>query len=105
MKTVFIPKGEYLFKQNDSSDKFYGIISGTISLRAFKTPFTTNDLEKTIVSSLEEKELFKLKIGDCFGEWGLMYNKGRSASALAVEDTILFYLNANYFRYFFSVSI
>ena len=50
-----------------------------------------------------EEERLKLLEGMCFGEWGLLYNKERSASAIAIEDTDLFTLNKEYFDISFAV--
>ena len=56
-----------------------------------------------VTSQQEETEKALLKEGMCFGEWGLLYNKERSASAIAIEDTDLFTLNKEYFDISFAV--
>jgi CRP-like cAMP-binding protein len=45
----------------------------------------------------EEDEIIQLSDGMCFGEWALLYNAPRKASALAIEDAHLFYLDKNTF--------
>lgn len=44
-----------------------------------------------------EEERITLLPGACFGEWALIYNTIRTASAYAVEDTDLFYLDKDDF--------
>jgi len=48
-----------------------------------------------------EEEIERLNDGMCFGEWGLMYNLPRSASAYTMEDTHLLYLDKEFFKYCF----
>ena len=54
---------------------------------------------------LIEKEKLVLNEGQCFGEWGLIYKKERSASAYCVEDCDLYMLDIVYFDICFSVSL
>jgi CRP-like cAMP-binding protein len=50
-----------------------------------------------------ETEKLQLNEGQCFGEWGLIYRKERSASAYCIEDCDLYLLDINYFDLCFSV--
>lgn len=45
----------------------------------------------------EEDERTQLTNGMCFGEWGLMYNIPRTASALTLEDSVLFSISKEIF--------
>src|SRR5690606_35235378 len=52
-----------------------------------------------------EEEIIQLTDGMCFGEWALLYNAPRKASACAVEETHLFYLEKESFDASFSKSL
>ena len=51
----------------------------------------------------EEEEKLRLSEGMCFGEWGLIYNKERTASAIVIEDADLFTLDKDNFDLSFAV--
>jgi CRP-like cAMP-binding protein len=57
---------------------------------------------KEVTETIEEEKLILVE-GQCFGEWGLIYKKDRTASALCVEDTDLFFLDAGAFDLSFNV--
>lgn len=61
--------------------------------------------KKREVSEFIETEKLQLNEGQCFGEWGLIYRKERSASAYCIEDCDLYLLDVNYFDLCFSVKI
>lgn len=44
-----------------------------------------------------EEELFQADSGYCFGEWALIYNQPRSASVIALEDSVFFILDEKIF--------
>ena len=44
-----------------------------------------------------EEELFQADSGYCFGEWALIYNQPRSASVIALEDSVFFILEEKIF--------
>ena len=44
-----------------------------------------------------EEELFRADPGYCFGEWALIFNQPRSASVLALEDSVFFVLDEKIF--------
>lgn len=50
-----------------------------------------------------EEERLVLTSGMCFGEWAIIYNTARQASAFALEDTEMFYLEKEEFEVAFSV--
>lgn len=88
MESRLIHKGNYIFKKNDMPDYFYGIISGEISIRK---PLKQD--------SNEETEIVVLKAGDYFGEWGLLEEKRRTASAYACSDVNLFIMSPKAFTH------
>lgn len=61
--------------------------------------------KKRELSEFIETEKLQLNEGQCFGEWGLIYRKERSASAYCIEDCDLYLLDVNYFDLCFSVKI
>jgi CRP-like cAMP-binding protein len=65
------------------------------------------DIQK-IANQIEydmEKEVMILTNGMAFGEWAMIYNIERTASAYTIEDTHLFYLSKEYFELVFSRGI
>lgn len=132
---IEIKKGEYVFKQGDESDVFYGIINGKISIRDEWTEYIEKDLTNLVTSNkslinkdlfrtttyigspdfqgyrrkatskrnniVEVKYMFEEKLvfseGHCFGHWGLIFDKPRSSSAYALEDTKLWTLDRDSF--------
>lgn len=60
---------------------------------------------KHLKKDYEEVEKVQIGNGMCFGEWGLVYNIPRTASAITVEDTHLFYLDKDNFDSSFSKCI
>jgi CRP-like cAMP-binding protein len=52
-----------------------------------------------------EEELVTLTHGQYFGEWGIIENKMRKASAVAMEDCDMFILDKRYFSQTIGVSI
>ncbi len=71
-----------LFREGDSGDAFYIILSGGVKVYVEKI----------------DKHLTNLKAGDFFGELALMLGIPRTASVKALEDTILFMINNSSFR-------
>jgi len=106
MKYVYVPKGEYLFKEDDSENLlFYGIIKGEIIIKKKKS------LEEKINGIVYneglfvEIELMKASDGYCFGESSLIYKTPRTASVYANTDLHLFSLDQNAFNTSFHVNI
>ena len=50
-----------------------------------------------------EEERLKLLEGMCFGEWGLLYGRLRTASAVAIQDCDIFSLDKKSFEKSFAV--
>lgn len=53
--------------------------------------------EKNFLDTQEEEERNILTEGMCFGEWGIIYNIPRTASAYSLEQTYLFSLDKEVF--------
>lgn len=73
-----------IFYQRDPGDTFYIVVSGRIKITLL------NEDGKEIILSI-------LKEGEFFGEMSLLDDGKRSASAIAMEDTVLFLLTRNQF--------
>jgi CRP/FNR family cyclic AMP-dependent transcriptional regulator len=75
-KNVHVEKGEFLFLQDDPSDKAYLVRSGLISI---------------ILESLDGRKLVinEMRAGNLFGEVGLLTIQNRSSSAIARIDSEL----------------
>jgi len=56
-----------------------------------------------ILNNLENLELFRVKTGVCFGEMAIINKQARSATAFAVGDVDLFYLDTESFNQSFNV--
>ena len=152
LKHEFYKKGSYIFRENDKSDAFYGVISGKVSIRKasyidltqrFHDEYIQEEYEgiynhhnndsqhsiacniscdnfisidgiedtkyrkqhnKTYKSDLSsnfgdefEYEIVTASKGMCFGEWGVVYNIPRTASAYCPEDTHVFKLEKEHF--------
>lgn len=94
MKVESYKKGEYIFRQGDPANKFYGIIKGVISIRAIRG----NKVIRNQSRDLLEEERTRMNPGMCFGEWALIYKITRTASAYCLEDVDLFYLERDVFE-------
>lgn len=92
MKYEYYEANTYIFRQGEMSDKFYGIISGQVSIRAKKT-FKKNK----IVSNSVEQEKTVFGPGMCLGEWGIIYSIPRTASAFTYTLTEVFSLDKDAF--------
>ena len=64
-----------------------------------------NDELNDIKQYQNEDERIILKSGQCFGEWALIYNTNRTASAYALENCDLFYIEKDHFNLFLSKGI
>ncbi len=66
----------------------------------FKQQTSINNMHK---DNKIESHIITLEAGQYFGDWGLLEGKLRVASAIAVEDTELFYLDSKVFIKLFGV--
>ncbi|HEY0828953.1 MAG TPA: Crp/Fnr family transcriptional regulator [Bacilli bacterium] len=81
-----VKEGSILFRENEPGEIFYILALGSIKI------YTTH-------LTGEEKILSIFKPGDSFGELSLIDGKPRSATAQALEDSILFALGgANFYE-------
>ena len=80
-------------------------VNNSFRFSAFKPKFSLTDRPYKIVKEyfdpkyyrVEEEELFQADSGYCFGEWALIYNQPRSASVIALEDSVFFILDEKIF--------
>ena len=74
LTSVFVPHGEFFFRENDKADSMFVLETGKVS----------------VLKGWEGKHylLCNLEKGDCFGEMALMDFSPRSASVLALEDSL-----------------
>jgi len=80
-----VRKDEIIFKEGDTGDAFYFIVSGSVRI-------------STIVPGVGEEALTILREGEYFGEMALIDDAPRSASAIANDDTILLLIEKDNFR-------
>lgn len=73
------PRGQVIVYQNDPGDTFYIVVSGRM-----KVTLLNENGREIVLSTLGE--------GDFFGELALLDNEPRSASVIAVEESVLFIL-------------
>ena len=84
-KEGFLPKGEFLFKEGQTGDAMYIIISG--SLEVFR----------------ENRVIANRTTGEYLGEMALLGNKIRSASVKATTDVKTIEIHEHYFLKFLSL--
>ena len=81
-------KDEIIFRQGDAGDCMYDIFSGRVGVyAAYGTP--------------NEKLIAELKAGEFFGEMGLLDKAPRSATVVALEDTLAYVIGEADFNDFF----
>ena len=78
-------KDEIIFREGDTGDAFYLIVSGSVRI-------------STIVPGVGEEALTILREGEYFGEMALIDDAPRSASAIANDDTILLLIEKDNFQ-------
>lgn len=82
--------GEVIISEGEIGDALYLIQEGTIDIVKEKGP------EKKVVAKLTPSgSLIKQYEGDFFGEMSILDLEPRSATAIASEKTILFYISRN----------
>ena len=103
MKYKKFEQGEYIFKQGDKPDNFYGIIDGTISLIYNYTD--PNDLDSENYPIKKKIEKLKMSRGWSFGEWALLFSKPRTTDAKCLTIVEVFYITENIFTQFLGKEI
>ncbi len=71
----------------------------------YKPTFITNKVIDHVVKEIVETEKLVLSTGQYFGDCGILEKRPRRASAVAVDDTDLFIIDANNFENSFGVNI
>ena len=101
MTYSFFKKGDIICKEGDESNCFFGVIQGKVSLRKLRIREVPNPnyyqwafppVPKVFITE-EEEELQILSDGQYFGEYGVIEDKPRRASAYALEDCHLFLID------------
>ncbi len=77
-----LSESEILFHENENSNTFYIILSGSVEVFVAKL----------------DKHLTNLEQGDFFGELSLILGMPRTATVKAIENTILFCINKSNFK-------
>lgn len=88
---VNFKKDDHIFFEGDSSNSFYIILIGNISI--YRTSLFEN----------KKLELAKLKEGDIFGEMAIISHDVRSASILALSDTTCLEIPSYNFEEFLAI--
>jgi hypothetical protein len=87
LKSVPYSAGELIFSEGDEGDKMYIILTGKVLITRFD-----DELEEDI-------EIAVFDFNDTFGEDALYFKRERSATATAISDVQLFYLNEDDFEW------
>jgi len=85
IEEINVNKGAAIFRQGESGDAFYIIISGKVKISKRE--------------EAEEKTITILKEGEFFGEMALLEEAPRMASAICVEDARLYKISQKNFGY------
>ena len=84
--------GQYIFRQNDSGDKLYIIISGEVSV------LSSVQLNASLSGCLQAREIDRLYSGQYFGERALVKDEPRMASVQATGKVELYSLSKAHFE-------
>lgn len=91
MTVLFVNRGDYIFRFGDRSEALYYIIEGKVEVNVpFNErgePFGLFCSNKESITQWKTAEVIKEE--GTFGEWGILSNKPRAASVLALKNTIL----------------
>jgi diguanylate cyclase (GGDEF)-like protein len=86
LKTVYVRKGEDIFKEGDNGKELFILSSGAMSAYGTQSDGT-------------QRKLFDVKLGDFFGEMSIIAHEPRSATITATEDSVLIKLaEADFYR-------
>src|SRR4051812_18656853 len=84
-KIQTIPKGQFIFKQEEAGIHLFVVLSGLVKI------FFTS-------TSRRRKTLAMLQAGDFFGEMALLDGKVRSANAMAIRPSKVLVIHKNDFK-------
>jgi len=84
-RTLHVGPGELIFSEGDRGDEIFEILRGSVGLRREGG----EDAGKIFAT---------VRTGDCFGEMGALFHLPRSATAVAMEDSVLIGRNVAEFR-------
>ena len=93
LKYNYYKKNDIVFKEGDSSNRFYFLLKGKISFRK-KTLLVTETEPKMI-------EKFMLEEGSHFGEWDIVYDRKKKTNAVCIEDTHIISIDRETFKDYF----
>ncbi len=88
MKEINFSKDQVIFRQGDFAAVMYNILSGKVGI------YKEYQTEK-------EEQITVLEAGQLFGEMGMIEYYPRSATAVALEDTVVEELGEDEFREYF----
>jgi len=80
-RTMNVDAGSEVFRQGDTGEEMYGVVSGEIELR------------------VNDQVIRTLGADDIFGEMALVDSSPRSATAVATEDSVLAVINKHRFLF------
>jgi CRP/FNR family transcriptional regulator, cyclic AMP receptor protein len=80
-RTVNVAAGWEVFRQGDTGEEMYGVVSGEIELR------------------VNDQVIRTLGADDVFGEMALVQSAPRSATAVATKDSVLAVINRHRFLF------
>lgn len=95
-----------LIRNRDSTIRHSTIVKKKLSTK--KSTITQFKIDHDFTPynvNVKEREIMQVWDGMCFGEWAILYNQLRKASALAIEDTDLFYIDKHEFDNYLTVMI
>jgi putative ABC transport system ATP-binding protein len=84
-RTLSVAKGDVLFHEGDHGEDIYEMLRGSVGLR-----HDFDDSGGAIFATV--------RAGDCFGEMGALFHLPRSATAIAMEDSVLAVRSVGEFR-------
>ena len=97
LKFTFYKKDEILYKEGESSNKFYFLVKGKISLKK-KVIYASEENPKFIEKSIIEE-------GSHFGDWDIIYDRKKKTGAFCVEDSVIISVEKETFKDYFEAKV
>ena len=85
-------KGEYLWFENDNSNKIYFLLKGKISLRKY-------------VGTEYEREAYQENEDNIFGMYDILYERKRKLTCMALEECSYLYFNKDIFKLYMAEDV